>query len=90
MMDEILCGGAHGGREAEGGGEPLGEGSDVGAEEGVDGVGEAVVLTESSTGDTHQAQARPQCVDHVRTGPRHGELGPVMDLVIGGAEWSSV
>lgn len=58
--------------DSDGGAEPLGEGADVGAEEGVDGIGQGVVCTEAAIGEGGQAQARAHGVHEVRTRARHG------------------
>lgn len=57
--------------EAEGGSEPFGEGAEIGAEEGVDGVGEGVVWAESAVGYGGQGLARGQGVEHVGPWPWH-------------------
>lgn len=54
-MNELLDGGAEYAAEAESGGEPLGEGADVGTEEGVESVDEAVVRGELAVRDAHQS-----------------------------------
>lgn len=58
--------------EAEDGVEPLGEGADVGAEEGVDRVEEGVVGAEPAAAEGGQRQARTHGVHEVRTRARHG------------------
>lgn len=50
VVDRIGQRGGEGLAESEGGAEPLGEGTDVGAEEGVEGVGESVVRAETAVG----------------------------------------
>lgn len=77
MVDDIGQIGGKGSAEAEGGGEPLGEGADVRAEEGVDGVGESVVRTEAAVGDGREGQARAHGVHQVRSWAWHGSLASV-------------
>ena len=57
---------------AEGGGEPLGEGTNVRAKEGVDSVGKSMVGAEPAVGQRGQNQARTHGVHQVRTRARHG------------------
>lgn len=52
-------------------GEPLGEGPQVGAEEGVGGVEEAVLGAEAASGEPHHPRPRRQRVRRVRPRPRH-------------------
>lgn len=58
--------------QSEGGSKPLGEGAEIGAEEGVDGVGEGVVWAEPAVGYGGQGLARAQGVEHVGPWPWHG------------------
>lgn len=54
VVDYIGQRGAEGVTKAKGGSEPLGEGAEVGAEEGVDGVGKRVVRAEPAIGGGHE------------------------------------
>lgn len=71
-MDDVHGEGAEGASKAEDGrGEPLGEGAEVGTEEGIGGVEEAVVRPESAAGEAHQPHPGPQRIQRVRPRARH-------------------
>lgn len=65
------AGEAEAGEVGEGGADPLGEGADVGAEEGVEGVGEGVVGSECAAGEGREGDPGAHGVHQVRTWARH-------------------
>lgn len=71
IVNPGLDGGAEDPAQAQRWSEPLGEGADVRPEEGVDGVGKAVVRAEPTVGYMHQGLARPERVNHVGARARH-------------------
>lgn len=72
MVDEIGNGGSNGIRNTDDfGSKPFDEGTNIGTEEGVDGVDKSVVWAESAVADGGESQARPHRVHHVWARSRH-------------------
>uniref|UniRef100_A0A9I9CEA4 Uncharacterized protein n=1 Tax=Cucumis melo TaxID=3656 RepID=A0A9I9CEA4_CUCME len=63
--------------ETKNGGQPIGEGADVGTEESVDGVKESMVGTKSAVGESGQSHAGAHGVEHVRPRSRHGSVSTI-------------
>lgn len=81
-MDEGHDGGGEAPADAEGGGEPLQEGAQVGAQEGVEGVDDAVVRGEAAARQVEQPDAGREGVGGVRTGPRHRRRQPILPPIL--------
>lgn len=81
-MDEGHNGGGEAPADADGGGEPLQEGAQVRAQEGVEGVDDAVVRGEAAARQVEQPDAGREGVGGVRTGPRHRRRQPILPPIL--------
>lgn len=80
IVDEIGKAGSEKIRVTDDGCKPFGEGTDIRAKEGVEGVGESVVWAESSVADGRETHTRPHGVHHVRTRAWHDADATTADL----------